>query len=119
MRKILAIFSIAVLLPSVAIAGPDINTYTKGIAEKSGFGAANELTLSQTIGKYIKIILSLVGMVFLVLTIYAGVLWMTAAGEEDKVTKAKNILQASVIGLIIMLASYSITAFVVDRLVGT
>jgi len=63
-------------------------------------------------------LLSLLGTIFFGLTIYAGILWMTAAGQEDKVTKATNILQAAVIGLIIVLAAYAITAFVTSNLGG-
>jgi len=37
---------------------------------------------------------------------------MTAGGEDEKVTKAKDILQAAVIGLVITLSAYSITYFV-------
>src|SRR3989344_2388879 len=41
--------------------------------------------------------LSLVGIVFLVLTLYAGWLWMTAGGEEEKISKAKKLLSNGVI----------------------
>ncbi len=73
--------------------------------------------LSTTIAAVIKAVLALVGTIFLVLTIYAGILWMTAQGEEDKVTKAKDIIKASVIGLIVIMSAYAITAFVTSRLV--
>jgi len=117
MRKILVILSVAVLFPSVVCAAPNINQYTENIATKAGYAKADELTLSTTVGRYIQVALSLVGTIFLALTVYAGFLWMTAAGEEDKVTKSKNILQAAIIGLVITLAAYSITAFVVDKIV--
>src|SRR3989344_1722582 len=41
--------------------------------------------------------LSLIGIVFLVLTLYAGWLWMTAGGEEEKISKAKKLLSNGVI----------------------
>jgi hypothetical protein len=63
--------------------------------------------------------LSLVGSIFLGLMIYAGILWMTAAGEEDKVTKAKNILKAAIIGLAVTMSAYAITAFVTGKLSST
>ena len=64
----------------------------------------------------IKGALSLVGTIFLALSIYAGILWMTAAGNEDKVTKAKDIVTQAVIGLAITLSAYAITAFVTGKL---
>ena len=89
---------------------------SQDIATKSGYGSVTGSTLSETVGKIIKIVLGLLGIIFLALTVYAGALWMTAAGEEDKVTKAMGILKTSVIGLVIILAAYSITYFVLDNI---
>lgn len=90
---------------------------SQDIAAKSGYNAGvTEGTLSETVGKIIKAVLGLLGTIFLALTVYAGVLWMTAAGEEEKITKATGILKTSVIGLIIILAAYSITYFVLSNL---
>lgn len=116
MKKLIFIFLFSLLLlPSFALAGPNINAYTETIATKSGYDAANETTLSETIGKYIRIALSMVGTIFLVLTVYAGFLWMTAAGNEDQVTKATDIIKMATIGLAIALASFSITYFVISK----
>ncbi len=57
----------------------------------------------------IRAALGLLGTIFLVLTIYAGFLWMTAAGSEEKVSKAKKLLFDGVIGIAIILAAYSLT----------
>lgn len=65
-------------------------------------------------GQIIGIVLSFVGVVFLVLTIYAGIMWMTAAGNSQQVDKAKGMLINSIIGLVVIFAAYAITAFVGD-----
>ena len=49
--------------------------------------------------------------------VYGGYLWMTARGNEEEVTKAKNLIKAAIIGLIIVLAAYAISIFVI-KLVG-
>ena len=98
-----------VLTPIFVFAQTDLS---QDIAQKSGYGSATGNTLSETVGKIIKIVLGFLGIIFLALTVYAGVLWMTAAGNEEKVTKALDILKTSVIGLIIIVAAYSITYFV-------
>jgi hypothetical protein len=116
MKKLIFIFLFSfLLLPSLVLAGPNINAYTENIATKSGYDAANETTLSETIGKYIRIALSMVGTIFLVFTVYAGFLWMTAAGNEDQVTKATDIIKMATTGLVIALASFSITYFVISK----
>lgn len=62
----------------------------------------------------IRVMLSLVGTFFVAYAVYAGYLIMTAAGEEDKITKAKSILQQGIIGLVVVLSAYSIAFFVYE-----
>jgi hypothetical protein len=50
--------------------------------------------------------------------IYAGILWMTAQGNDQQVTKAKTLMINSVIGIIIVFAAYAITAFVGNNFLG-
>src|SRR3989344_2064168 len=71
-------------------------------------------SLATTIGQIIKTFLSLLGLIFMSYLIYAGFLWMTASGDEEKLRKAKAIIRGSIIGLIVALSSYIITATVVD-----
>jgi hypothetical protein len=63
-------------------------------------------------GQIIGIVLSFVGVLFLILMIYAGILWMTAQGNEQQVAKAKGLLINGTIGLIIVFAAYAITSFI-------
>jgi len=74
--------------------------------------------LAGIIAAIIKAILALVGTIFLILTIYAGILWMTAQGVSEKIEKAKGILTSAVIGLAITMAAYAITYFVTSKLGG-
>ena len=68
--------------------------------------------LADFIGLLISAVLTFLGIIFLILIIYAGYLWMTARGNDQQVEKARNILKDSVIGLIIVTASYAIVLFV-------
>jgi hypothetical protein len=61
-------------------------------------------------------VLSLTGIIFLALTVYAGFLWMTARGNDEQIGTSKKIITAAAIGLAITLMAYAITVFVVDRL---
>lgn len=92
---------------------------TTGLGEVGGAAEIQtDRTLEDTIGQIINVILGFLGIIFLVLVIYAGFLWMTAGGNSDKVDKAKSILIQAVIGLVILLAAYAITSFVVTQLGG-
>jgi len=75
--------------------------------------------LSQRTGQIIGAILSFIGVIFLVLIIYAGILWMTASGNDQQVDKAKKLIIAAIIGLVIILAAYAITAFIGSQLMGS
>lgn len=66
----------------------------------------------------IKTILSFLGVIFLLLIIYGGFTWMTAMGSSEKVGKAKEIMTAATIGLILVLLAYSVSYFVVEALTG-
>ena len=85
-------------------------------AEKGGYDKnTTDTSLSKNIGVAINMILSVVGVIFTVLMVYAGYTWMIARGDETKIDKAKKVITASIIGLIVTLAAYSITNFVVPR----
>jgi uncharacterized membrane protein YbhN (UPF0104 family) len=70
--------------------------------------------LEEVFGFIIFPILTLVGTIFVIFMIYAGYLWMTASGNEQKVDKSKEILRQSLIGLIIVFGAYAIAYFVIS-----
>lgn len=59
-------------------------------------------------------VLAWLGVLFLGLTIYSGITWMTAQGNDQKVEKAKTILTSSISGLILVVAAYAISYFVIE-----
>ncbi|HBB37930.1 MAG: hypothetical protein UV82_C0012G0022 [Candidatus Magasanikbacteria bacterium GW2011_GWD2_43_18] len=61
------------------------------------------------IASVIQSFLVILGTLFLVYMIYAGYLILTSAGNEDRVDKGKSILRNAIIGLAIILLSYSAT----------
>ena len=79
----------------------------------AGYVTTSEYGLLQAVGGYLQVVLGLLGVGFLILAIYAGILWMTARGEPKDVKKAKDILTAGVVGLIITVSAYSLTEFVI------
>lgn len=73
-------------------------------------------TLPELIGNLIAVLLSVLGIIFVVLVVYAGFLYLTAAGDDEKVKKAKKLLNQSIIGLVIIIAAYAIASYVIDAL---
>jgi len=72
--------------------------------------------LQQVVPNIIRGFLGILGIICVVLIIYAGYLWMTAGGNEEQVTKAKKLITNAVIGLIIIMLAYSISYFVIKTL---
>ena len=86
------------------------------IAAEAGYSKATETSLAENIGVVIQIALSMAGVIFLALAVYAGITWMTARGEEGPIETAKKTLTASVIGLIVIAGAMTITAFIIPQI---
>jgi len=84
--------------------------------DKSGYTMPETSNIKESVLSIVATViayaLSFLGVIFLVLTIYAGFLWMTAGGNEEKVTKAKTIMKNSLIGLLIVFAAGVLTTFI-------
>ena len=89
-------------------------TLVDSAGANAGLSGANDLPVM--IGTGIGIILGLLGILFVILTVYAGFLYLTAQGEETNVKKAKKILTQAVIGMVIIVSSYAITNLVIDSI---
>ncbi len=88
--------------------------------ESAGYDTkSDQPDLDQTIGQNINLVLSFIGILFIILMLYGGITWMTAAGSEEKAKKAKGIIIDSVIGLIIVIVAYAITYFVFEFIFET
>jgi hypothetical protein len=66
----------------------------------------------------INTLLGLLGLFFVILIMYAGFLFMTAQGDEKKVTKAKDIIRNAIIGVTIILLSYIVTRIVFNTILS-
>jgi len=85
----------------------------RGTAHQASYATygTDDLLIS-SINNIINIVLSLLGVIFVILTVYGGFLYMTARGNEEQTKKALSIITQSLIGLIIVLSAYAISYFV-------
>ena len=121
----LSVFAVANIHPTLAI----------NAADKSGKlgleAAANEVNKDQKlivkdtsdpnrpavvtlIGNVIATGLSFIAIIFFILMLYGGLLWMTARGHEDQITQALKTIEAAIIGIIIVVGSYALTTYVLN-----
>ena len=71
-----------------------------------------------TIARVISIFLGLLGIIAVGLILYAGFVWMTAAGNEEKILQAKKIMTNAVIGLVIIMSAFGIVQFILRAITG-
>lgn len=102
--------AILLFLPSLVSAAD--NYGLKGTADTAGLTQKYGQSVPELTGTIIGSALSIIGVIFFILLVYGGFLWMTARGEEGPIKKAQETIIAATIGLIIVLGSYAITNFV-------
>lgn len=71
----------------------------------------NGTTLLTLINRLVVTFLGLVGALALLVFVYAGVMYMTAGGDEARVTKAKDAMKYAFIGLVLIMGAYTLTSF--------
>ncbi len=125
MKKILKIILILFIFTSIFL------SYSSLVLATSGSGINNSVSLDNPlgtgdaakspqalIGKVIQSALGVVGSIALLMFIFGGFVWMTAAGNEQKVAKGKDILIWATLGLVVIFASYALVKFVITGLTG-
>jgi len=86
------------------------------VAQEAGYDVNNaDNKVDVLVSTIINIALSLLGVIFLALMVYGGYLWMTARGNEQQAEKARNLITAAVIGVVIVVAAYAITWFIISK----
>lgn len=75
----------------------------------------SDYTPQKFIGNIIKALLGVIGSIALVMFVYGGFLWMTAAGEKAKVTKGADTMLWAVLGLTVIFSSYALVRFVIEK----
>ena len=110
------IIGTVLLLPGISQAvnfepsvGDQTGTITKVLSQDLSLGTESPVTV---VFDLINTALTLLGTVCVILIIYAGFIWVWARGNQEEVQRAKEILQGTIIGLLIVLASLGIARFV-------
>ncbi|MEA3248929.1 MAG: pilin [Patescibacteria group bacterium] len=84
--------------------------------ESSVFEPLGPVSIPVIIGNIIRGLIGISGVLALAMFVYGGFMWMTSAGNKERVDKAKNTVVWSVLGLILIFASYALVSFVLSAL---
>ena len=77
-----------------------------------GLNKLGVVNVQELLGRVISTVLGVLGSVALVMIMYGGLTFMTAAGNAEKRKKAGSLLVWSVLGITVIFASYAIVSFV-------
>ena len=112
-KKIILLFIITIL--SLAAAVPALAQF--GLESTASRAQYQEGDIYSTLSTVIGVVLITIGIVFLTIMIYAGLRWMTARGNETFIEKAKEAMFGAIMGLILVIVSYALSAFIFGRLI--
>ena len=102
--SIFALWAMPVLALDV---GLDYGTYT-------GLGTKD---IREGIMAIVRLLMGFLGIIAIIIMLYGGFVWLTSAGNEEKVGQAKKIITAGVIGLVVIFISYALATFVISQLI--
>ena len=86
-----------------------------GLGSASSFtnvGLGKQNDLKQTLATIINIALGFLGIIAVIIVMYGGFKWMTAAGNEEQVGEARKLIVGGVIGLLVIFMAWAIASFV-------
>ncbi|MEK7202958.1 MAG: hypothetical protein AAB653_01455 [Patescibacteria group bacterium] len=100
--------------PNLWGSGDDSEIDRGEIKTKLGLGETDPRVMAATI---LNVAMGFLGIIAVVIILIGGFKWMTAGGDESKTEEATKLISAGIIGLIIILTSFAIATFVINKLV--
>jgi hypothetical protein len=111
--KIAATLTVAAIaVVPMVVSGVDLDLGVN-YGANTGLGSRDVRDTAATV---INVLLSLLGIIALVIILAGGAMWMMAGGDDAKVQKARALMGAGAIGMVIILAAFAIARFIVDSL---
>lgn len=114
---LLSLFAFALVASGPAQADNSLVNSQEGLNKiATVYGNSAQQDIRVTVARIINVVLTLLGVIFVVLAILAGFKYMTAAGSEEKTKEAMDTLRTALIGLIIILMAWAITRYTIQIL---
>ena len=105
-KKLVGLISLALMLSSASVA--------LGITPADS-GDLPEDQPNVIIRNIFNAVAAIMAIVAALMIVIGGIMWMTAQGDDEQITKARKLIIAAVVGLIIIGAAVGIVNFVVGK----
>jgi len=115
---LMAIVGSLLIWPAAAVLA-EASGGSTGVSSSAAVGMPIPLAgirIPDLVGRIIKYALGLAGVIAMAMFIYGGLTWMTASGNQERITSAKKTVVWAVIGLVLTFSSYAIARIVIDLL---
>lgn len=106
---------LAIMLLPIGAGAQSSNTNNFGLDYANNIGLQNT-NPKNVIVNVVQVFLGFLGLIAVIIILIGGFTWMTAGGNEEKVKTGQKWIINGVIGLVIILASYGITSWVITTL---
>jgi len=110
-----AIMGLAIIIN--AYAAPTSGTKTSTAKLKNPLGEID--TVGELAGQIVKTLMGVVGVIAVLMLIWGGIMYMTSAGNDEKIGTAKKIITGAIIGLVVSILAYVIVDFVIKAIGGS
>ncbi len=100
-KKLFLVLSSTLLLPSIVLA-----------EATPLFNPLRVATFPELVNNVISGVLGVVGAISLVMMVIGGIVWMTSAGNADRIRRGRDTLLWAILGLVVIFLSYAIINFV-------
>lgn len=97
----------ALIMPQIILAVP----VDPLIGPRLGLGTTDFKT---AVINFIQLVLGFLGLIAVIMVLIGGFTWMTSMGDEERVGRAKKTISGAVIGIVLVLVSWSIVTFVIN-----
>lgn len=118
-RIVVAFFILASFVAPLAVSAGYYGLEESG--DKGGYTVNNgqsSFTISGFITTAIKAVLGFIAIILFLFILYSGLRWMTAQGNEEAIAQAKDTLQTTLVGFLVVVAAYGVTTLIFNLLSG-
>lgn len=121
-KLIAAVFGFSLLFgfalsPVGTVAALDTSNPLGEVCQGDSTAACSESSTGDAAGitkRIINILLFVIGALAAVMLIFGGILYATSSGDSGRVSKAKNTILYSIVGLVLAVLAFAIVNWVVD-----
>ena len=105
------------VVPAISLAANTVQVKDLGTNEVDNALSLGNKSPLNTATNLINTAMLFLGLIAVVIILLGGFKWMTAMGSEEKITEARKLMVAGVVGIIIILSAWGIANYVLKTAV--